>query len=87
MLEKCIRKCRSMAVAVPCAIFYTHEQYAALCSCKISNAPTTVRLTEAIKGELLAWLDIELGENNALKNGVKWFKPEHYILETGELVH
>ena len=29
-LEMCVGKCRSMAVAVPCAILYTREQYAAL---------------------------------------------------------
>ena len=30
MLEKCVGKCRSMAIAVPCAILCTRAQYAAL---------------------------------------------------------
>jgi hypothetical protein len=29
-LEKCVGKCRSMAIAVPCAILYTRAQYATL---------------------------------------------------------
>ena len=29
-LEKCVGKCQSMAIAVPCAILYTRAQYATL---------------------------------------------------------
>ena len=82
-LERCVGKCRSMAIAVPCAILYTREQYAAL-KRQVggkSTACVEIKLTKGLREELSMWL--ELGAKSSLVNGAKWLRAEHCIVQSG----
>jgi len=82
-LERCVGKCRSMAIAVPCAILYTREQYAAL-KRQVggkSTACVEIKLTKGLREELSMWL--ELGAKSSLVNGAKWLQAEHCIVQSG----
>ena len=63
-LEKVVGKCRSMAIAVPCAILYMWAQYAALQSYFNDRARgihiprRRIRLEGKLLEELLLWLDL-----------------------------
>ena len=76
-LEKCVGKCRSMAVAVPCAILYTREQYAALSKLSKQGRGSSIRVVGSLQDELLMWL--QLGDSKSLVNGSAWFSLEHFI--------
>ena len=80
-LEKCVGKCRSMAVAVPCAILYTREQYAALSKLSKQGRGSSIRVVGSLQDELLMWL--QLGDSKSLVNGSAWFSSEHFMVEAG----
>ena len=79
-LERCVGKCRSMAIAVPAAKLYTRAQYAALSKNLDHNIlphqarQKTISLTtnKSLKEELAMWQKL----NTALINGASWLAPE-----------
>ena len=78
-LEKCVGKCRNMAIAVPPAKLYTRAQYQTL-SQNLSplQSPHKARtklisLTNILRDELNMWLKLD----TILLNGSSWLKPEH----------
>jgi hypothetical protein len=81
VLEKCVHvgKCRSMSIAVPCAILYTRAQYATLAE-NLDNSlnPRLAREREVkifpeseLYKELTLWLQL----HTALINGSVWILP------------
>jgi hypothetical protein len=78
MLEKCVGKCRSMAIAVPCAILYTRAQYAALASNldhkrapRIARSKTIcIQPGSELAQELNMWLQLQ----TKLVNGAVWME-------------
>ena len=79
VLEKCVGKCRSMSIAVPCAILYTRAQYATLAE-NLDNSlnPRLAREREVkicpeseLYKELTLWLQL----HTALINGSVWILP------------
>ena len=78
-LEKCVGKCRSMSIAVPCAILYTREQYTQLRLHERKGG--SIILGTTLREELGIWL--QLGNHKALINGSRWYNAEHYVVTNG----
>jgi len=70
-----------MAVAVPCAILYTREQYAALSKLSKRGRDSSIQVEGSLRDELLMWL--RLGDSKSLVNGSAWFSSEHFMVEAG----
>ena len=78
-LEKYVGKCRSMAVAVPCAILYMRTQYTLLArNINYKEHPKAVRkrtrnIDSSLQTELQMWSQL----STPLINGSPWLKASH----------
>ena len=83
-LERCVGKCRSMSIAVPCAVLYTRAQYTALSNHLDYGAVPKVarkRVLSILPGsdleeELKVWLQLR----TELVNGSMWMEVDRIIL-------
>ena len=83
-LERCVGKCRSMSIAVPCAILYTRAQYAALLHQMNYGAVPKVARRKVIsispgsdlEEELKVWLQLR----TELVNGAMWMEVDRINL-------
>ena len=84
MLEKCVGKCRSMAIAVPCAILYTRAQYAALASNLDHKGVPRIARNKTIHiqpgSELAQELNMWLQLQTKLVNGAVWMEASKVYL-------
>ena len=82
-LEKHVRKCRSMAVAVPCAILYTCAQYNSLArNINYKEHPKAARkkiihIDSSLQTELQMWSQL----STPLIYGSLWLKASHIRVE------
>ena len=79
-LESIVGKCRSMAIAVPCAILYTRVQYAELSnalSLESNSCRDRKRVELGISQELREELSFWLGLRQAMLNGAYWAGTSH----------
>ena len=82
MLEKCVGTCRSMVIAVPCAILYTRAQYQALAKnldnwqnprlARRKHILIRIRPNSELENKLNIWLQLHM----ELINGNAWLCTE-----------